>query len=75
MKPSAKQDENYTFIHIWKSCYSDYLNVEVQPTYFSLHEMVSKEGMVLWLGYLLEPSFDVVLVLTFLHYVIQILFL
>ncbi len=74
MKPSAKQDENYTFIHVWEEWGSDYLIVDVQPTYFFLCQKVSDEGMVLRLSYLMEPSFYVAMVLAFLHYVIQILF-
>jgi len=66
--------KNHTYIHIWESYRSDYLDMEDQPTYLFLHQKVSKEGMVLWSGYFLDPIFDVVLILTVLHHAMQIPF-
>ena len=48
--------------------------MENELTYLFLYQEVLKEGMVLWLGYLLELAFNVVLILSFLHHVMYIPF-
>ena len=69
--PSITLSLTIPLSHIWKSFCSDYLDMENELTYLFHYHKVLKEGMVLWSCYLLEPTFDVVSILTSLHHVMK----